>query len=320
MSRKVFYRYNQLTDTYERVYPSRLNRLWTIVKNIFEGVCIAVIIGTAMYYLIDFPKERMLREENSRLRTEVEKLDTRLNEAIVVLDRIAERDNNFYRVMLQAEPISMTRRLAGHENAETYKSMNDAELVESVNDKMDLLDRMLYAQIRSFNDLREMASQQKDRIAHIPSVQPVSDLDLKQMASGYGYRVDPVYGTTKFHAGMDFASNIGTKVYVTGDGVVKSAGWGGAYGNLIEIDHGYGYVTRYAHLSEIKVKAGQKVSRGDLIGHVGNTGKSTGPHLHYEVLHNGTPQNPVNYYFQDLTPEQYAEMINAAEAASHVMD
>ncbi len=133
------------------------------------------------------------------------------------------------------------------------------------------------------------------------------------MASGYGYRVDPIYGTAKFHEGMDFASNIGTPVYATGNGIVKFAKWHSGYGNLIEIDHGFNYVTRYAHLSEISVATGQQVKRGDLIGKVGNTGKSTGPHLHYEVRLRGIPQNPVNYYFFDLTPEEYAAMIEKAK-------
>lgn len=319
MSRKVFYLYNQHTDTYERVYPSRAQRIWTVTRHVMEAVCIVVIIFTALYYLVDFPRERVLRDENIALRNQLRELDGRMSEALTVLDRIAERDNNFYRVMMQADPMDMTRRAAGHER-ENYSSLNDASLVGAVNRKMDLLDRMLYSQIVSFDSLRSMASQQKDRIDHIPSVQPISQLDMKQMASGYGHRVDPVYGTVKFHEGMDFASAVGTPVYATGNGTVISSGWKSAYGNLIEINHGYDYVTRYAHLSELLVRPGQKVSRGDLIGRVGNTGKSTGPHLHYEVRFRGEPRNPVNYYFQDLTPEQYADMIKTAEAAAHVMD
>ncbi len=319
MSRKVYYLYNQLTDTYERVYPSRASKVWTIMLHAFEIICIAVVIFTALYYLVDFPRERVLMDENRKLKSEIHQLDDRLSEALVVMDRIAERDNNFYRVMMQADPLGVTRRVAGHDN-QRYTLMTDMELLESVNDKMDILDRMVYAQINSFDSLRIMASEQQERINHIPSVQPISQKDMKQMASGYGYRVDPVYGTTKFHEGMDFASATGTPVYATGNGTVVWAGWKSSYGNLVEIDHGYNYVTRYAHLSEINVKQGQKVVRGDLIGKVGNTGKSIGSHLHYEVRYKGTPQNPVNYYYQDLTPEQYAEMIKAADAAAHVMD
>ena len=155
---------------------------------------------------------------------------------------------------------------------------------------------------------------------HIPSIMPVAESSLRKMASGYGYRVDPVYGSGKFHEGMDFSAPIGIPVYATGDGKVTDAGWNQGYGNSIDINHGYDYLTRYAHLSKIMVKKGQDIKRGDLIGLVGNTGKSTGPHLHYEVRFKGTPQNPVRFYFQDLTPEQYNDLIHEAENASHVMD
>ena len=185
---------------------------------------------------------------------------------------------------------------------------------------MNLLEREIVVQSQSFDELRRLASSRADRLSHIPAIQPVSELMLKQMASGYGRRVDPVYGTMKFHEGMDFACDVGTPVYATGDGTVKAADWHSGYGNRIDIDHGFGYLTRYAHLSKISVKPGQSVKRGDLIGLSGNTGKSTGPHVHYEVRLKDVPQNPVNYYFYDLTPEEYAAMIEHAENAGHVMD
>lgn len=319
MSRKVFYKYNEFTGAFERVYPSRARRVWSVVKNSIEAVAVAVILIGGLYYLIDFPKERLLREENQRLKQHLNQLDDRLTDALEVMDRVMERDNNFYRVMMQADPMSINRRMAGHERP-NLSGFSDAELVEDVTEKMDILDRLLYSQINSFDSLRTFASEQKERLASIPSVQPISHSDMKQMASGYGTRVDPVYGTIKFHEGMDFASAVGTPVYATGNATVTKAGWESGYGNLIVLDHGYNYTTRYAHLSKILVKPGQKVKRGDKIGEVGNTGKSTGSHLHYEVRYNGQPRNPVNYYFQDLTPEQYAEMVRAADAAAHVMD
>ena len=193
-------------------------------------------------------------------------------------------------------------------------------VARELSDKIDLLEQMVATQSRSFDFLREQAAMQRDRSTHIPAIQPISQKSLRAMASGYGYRRDPVYGTGKFHEGMDFSAPTGTPVYATGDGRVRSADWNSGYGNLIEIDHGYNYVTRYAHLSKMLVRPGQTVRRGDLIGHVGNTGKSTGSHLHYEVRLHGVPQNPVHYYFYDLTPEQYDEMIRLAENAGHVMD
>jgi murein DD-endopeptidase MepM/ murein hydrolase activator NlpD len=286
-----------------------------------------LLIGLAAFLLldnvIDFPHEKMLKRENKALRAELDILNRRIDVAQAVVEDIAERDNNFYRVMMQAERISDAQRYSGLDREYRYNklmSMADNELIEQLSGKMDMLDRELYVQIKSFDKLKEMAGRQKDKLAHIPAIQPISEKDMKQMASGYGYRRDPIYGTGKFHEGMDFAANLGTPVYATGNATVVSAEWNSGYGNMVELDHGYNYVTRYAHLSAMNVRPGQKVTRGDLIGRVGNTGKSTGPHLHYEVRYNGVPQNPVNYYYYDLTPEQYNEMLQLAENAGHVMD
>ena len=224
---------------------------------------------------------------------------------------------------MQAEPLGAARRYAGLERRRNYEhtdSLADDKLVAELTDKLDMLDQMVATQSRSFDFLRSQASTLRERSSHIPAIQPVNEKNLRAMASGYGYRRDPIYGTTKFHEGMDFSAPVGTPVYATGDARVQSAGWHSGYGNLIELDHGYHYLTRYAHLSEILVRPGQTVRRGDLIGRVGNTGKSTGPHLHYEVRLNGVAQNPVHYYYYDLTPQQYDEMIRQAENAGHVMD
>lgn len=199
------------------------------------------------------------------------------------------------------------------------RKLPDGGLVKLLTQRLDLFDRQLYAQSISFDQLRTEAGKQKDKLSHIPSIIPIDVKDYT-MSSGYGYRRDPVYGSTKFHAGLDFAAKSGTPVYATGDGTVEAADRRSGYGNCIDISHGYNYVTRYAHLSEILVKAGDAVKRGDLIGRVGSTGKSTGPHLHYEVRFKDEPQNPVNYYFMDVTPEQYADMVREAENAGHVMD
>ncbi len=323
MSQKTFYRYNPITEQYERVYPSRREKLLTIARQFFVGTLFGIGAFILAYNLVDFPREKELREANARLESQLERLSRRSDEALAVMEDLAARDNNFYRVMMQAEPLSEGARYAGLERQRNYESLDsmlDPILVKTVTDKLDRLDNMIYNQIKSFDYLREQAQSQSERISHIPAIQPVASKNLRSVASGYGYRSDPIYGTTKFHDGMDFSAAIGTPVYATGDGEVVVSGWKSAYGNLIEINHGFNYKTRYAHLSKLLVKPGQKVKRGDMIGHVGNTGKSTGPHLHYEVLFRGAPQNPVNYYFMDLTPEQYDEMIRQAENAGHVMD
>lgn len=323
MAQKTFYRYNPATESYDRVYPSRKARLWTAVRQYAIGAGIGLLVFLVAYYALDFPREKELRAANARLEQRLDMLSRRSDEAFKVMEELAARDNNLYRVLMQAEPLGPAARFAGLERQRYYGSLDslgDVALVKNVTDKLDRLDNMLYTQIKSFDYLRERSAMMADRISHIPSIQPISEKDLKTMASGYGYRRDPIYGTTRFHAGMDFSSNIGTPVYATGDGTVIYSDWRSGYGNVIDIDHGYNYTTRYAHLSEILVRNGQKVKRGDLIGRVGNTGKSTGPHLHYEVRLKGEPQNPVNYYFMDLTPEQYDEMIRQADNAGHVMD
>lgn len=323
LSKKVFYRYNPTSEEYERVYPSRSERVWSVTKRLLEAVGITAAIFIVLYIWVDLPKEKLLIRENRQLRDELKALDDRLNSAITVMDHLAERDNNFYRVIMQMDPLTPSQRYAGLSvipSTKSFSGMNDRELVTSLTEKLGLYERQVVAQSMSFDRLAEAVNQNADRISHIPSIQPISEKDMTQMASGYGYRIDPIYGTPKYHEGMDFASPVGTPVYATGDGVVTEAGQHGAYGNLVEIDHGYNYVTRFAHLSKIKVHAGQHVKRGDLIGNVGSTGKSTGPHLHYEVRLKGVAQNPVNYYFHDLTPEEYAQMVNDSENAGHVMD
>lgn len=319
MSKKVYYRYNEQSGSYERVYPSRKSRWIATVSRMVLSVLLGALVFFLLNGVVDLPKERMLRAENKQLHDELDMLNARMDRAQSVMSDLADRDNNFYRVMMQADRISDNQRYAGLERS-VLGSLSDKSLAGELIDKMNLLEREIVVQSQSFDELRRLASTRADRLSHIPAIQPVNELMLKQMASGYGRRVDPVYGTVKFHEGMDFACDVGTPVYATGDGTVKAADWHSGYGNRIDIDHGFGYLTRYAHLSKISVKPGQSVKRGDLIGLSGNTGKSTGPHLHYEVRLKGVPQNPVNYYFYDLTPEEYAAMIEHAENAGHVMD
>lgn len=321
LSKKTFYKYNPATDSYERVYPSAKERWWAVVRQFIIGILIGGAIFFVVYYFVDFPREKELKQENAQLRAKYEVLGRQADDQMAVMEDIINRDNNFYRVMLQAKPISNAQRFAGldRQRNDTFPLADD-ELVKSVVSKLDVLDHQLYSQTKSFDFLRQEALNQQDRLDHIPAIQPVAESKLRQMASGYGVRIDPVYGTRKFHEGMDFSAPIGTPVYATGNGRVTSAGWQSAYGNTVEIDHGFNYMTRYAHMSRINVRPGQYVKRGDKIGEVGNTGKSTGPHLHYEVRLFDVPQNPVNYYFYDLTPEQYDEMIRQADNAGHVMD
>jgi murein DD-endopeptidase MepM/ murein hydrolase activator NlpD len=296
---------------------------WNVLRQSFVGIVVALAVIFIALLILGFPGEDKLRQENELLHSQLELLNKRADASVAVMEDVIDRDNNFYRVMMQADPINNAQRYAGLERQRLYgilDSMPDADLLKSVTSKLDRLDRQIYSQIKSFDQLKELVGKNKDRLAHIPAIQPISEVNLKQMASGYGYRRDPIYGVSRFHEGMDFAADTGTPVYATGDGRVAEAGWKSGYGNAIDINHGYNYVTRYAHLSQILVKPGQEVKRGDLIGKVGNTGKSTGSHLHYEVRFNGEAQNPIDYYYYDLTPEQYDQMIRMANNAGHVMD
>lgn len=322
MGKNVYYRYNPDTDNFERVYPSIKMRLASWGKTWAIAALIGLGLFLLVFYCFDSPTEENLRNENNQLRTQLGILNRRLDNSLNVMKNIQDRDDNFYRVMMQMEPMSESQRLSGLDNDSRYRSLqklSDAGLVRQLTQNMDILERQLYAQVQSFDQIREAIGEQKDKLAHIPSVLPINVKDYT-MASGYGYRRDPIYGTSKFHEGLDFAASTGTPVFATGDGEVSLAQREAGYGNCVDIEHGYNYLSRYAHLSEISVKAGDKVKRGQLIGKVGSTGKSTGPHLHYEVRLKDVPQNPVNYYFMDLTPDEYAAMIQMAENAGHVMD
>ena len=321
--RKVYYIYNPKTRTYDRIYPTVRQRAISILRRLFVGMGLGASSFIILLFIFGSPSEKELRIENARLLAQYNVLSHRLDEALGVMQDIQQRDDNLYRVVLQADPVSDAIRKAGYGGTNRYEQLMDmanAELVMNTTQKMDMLNRQLYIQSKSFDEVVDLCKGHDEMLKCIPAIMPVSNKDLKKTASGYGTRIDPIYNTPKFHAGMDFSANIGTPVYATGDGKVIKAGWETGYGNLIQVDHGFGYVTWYAHLSKYKVRPGQKVVRGEVIGEVGNTGKSTGPHLHYEVHVKGKVQNPVNYYFMDLSAEDYDKMVQIAANHGKVFD
>ena len=271
------------------------------------------------------PVVREFENENSQLLAQYRILSKRLDEALLVQQDIQQRDDNLYRVILDAEPVSSEIRNAGYAGTNRYDEllkMENSELLVETTQKLDLLEKQLYLQIKSFDEVVALNEEAKDRINHIPSIQPIANRDLKRTASGYGYRIDPIYNVRKFHKGMDFSCDKKTPVYATADGVVESAKWQRGYGYTVVIDHGYGYKTLYAHLLDknFLVKRGQKVVRGEQIALSGNSGKSSGPHLHYEVIVKGQNVNPVNYYFMDLDAEGYDQMLQMAENHGKIFD
>ncbi|EGK01948.1 MULTISPECIES: M23 family metallopeptidase [Dysgonomonas] len=323
MKRKVYYRYNPQTLTYERIYPSMKDKVITVFRHLISGIVVGIGALVAFVYFFGTPWGEAQKKENQLMLTQYEVLSKRADEMSKVLRDIQQRDDNLYRAIFHADPIPTSIRTSGVGAPGRYDyltELSSPELIIQTTKKIDYISKQIYIQSNSFDEVLSMAKNQKDRLKHIPSIQPVPDKFLKQVASGYGTRIDPIYGTARFHAGMDFASNIGTPVYVTGDGVVTLADWKQGYGKCIIVDHGFGYQTLYAHLNDYKVRYGQKVTRGEQIGEVGNTGKSTGPHLHYEVHVRGVPDNPAKYYFMDLSPEEYDKMLQIAANHGQVMD
>ncbi len=322
-SRKIYYLYNPNTLNYERVYPSAKDRFFVVLRHLSIGIVIGIGVFILFMYAFDSPMEALLRKENKLLETQYEILSRRLDDALQVLDDIQQRDENLYRAIFQTESIPESVRKSGFGGSNRYEhlmTLSHAELVIATTKKIDMLRKQLYIQSNSFEELIGLGKNMEERNKCIPAIQPVSNKDLRQTASGYGMRLDPIYRTLRFHSGMDFSAPVGTDIYATGNGKVIFASWKQSYGNCIVIDHGYGFQTLYGHLSHFKAKVGQVVTRGEVIGYVGNTGKSTGPHLHYEVLVKGRPDNPSKYYYMDLTPEEYDQMLQIAENHGQVMD
>ena len=287
---------------------------------IFGGISFLVF-----YLFIDKPTVTEFENENSQLLAQYKILSSRLDNALLVMRDIQQRDDNLYRVMLDAEPLSSASRNAGYAGTNRYDellAMDNAELLVETTQKVDLLEKQLYMQIKSFNEIVALDKDAKTRLRHVPAIQPIANRDLKRTASGYGYRIDPVYNVRTFHKGMDFTCDKRTPVYATADGVVESAKWMSGYGFTVVIDHGYGYKTLDAHSLDGKflVKPKQKVVRGEQIALSGNSGKSTGPHLHYEVLSKGRNVNPINYYFMDIDADGYDEMLRMAENHGKIYD
>lgn len=321
--RKVYYIYNPKTRTYDRIYPTIRQRMLSYVRRLMLGIGLGAGSFLLLLFIFGSPSEKDLRTENARLQAQYNILSHRLNEALEVMKRLQQRDDNLYRFIMQADPVADGLRTASYGETNRYEELTDmanAELVVNTTQKMDLLARQIYVQSKSFDEVVDLCKQHDEMLTCIPAIQPVANKNLKQTASGYGMRIDPIYKTLKFHSGMDFSANVGTPVYVTGNGKVVQAGWDGLYGKCIVIDHGFGYTTRYAHLNKISVKVGQQMKRGETIGEVGSTGKSTGPHLHYEVHVKGQVVNPVNYYFMDLTADEYDRMVEMAANHGKVYD
>ena len=314
INNKTKYYYNKKSLNYEPI-NTHDNLFFSIFKYIVSSLFFASIITIALFSFIDSPKEKKLKREINNLELQYTAILEKMNQAEIVLDDIQKRDDNIYRMIFGIEPIDPSIRKAGFggiNRYEQYKGYKYSDLVIETKKNIDKLNKQLFIQSKSFDDVIILGKNKAKMLASIPAIQPISNKDLKRMASGFGMRIDPIYKTNKFHYGMDFAAPIGTPIYATGDGTIekiKKSRSKKDYGNYILINHGYDYQSFYAHLDKVIVSKGKKVKRGDLIGYVGNTGKSTAPHLHYEVRYKKKKINPVNFYHSDLTPEEYQQML-----------
>ncbi len=313
---KKKYKFNPDTLSYERVGISFKEKSTKILAYFSSSLALALIIAVLVINAYETPKTKALRRENQRLLTQYELMDKDLGKIESVLEELQNRDDNIYRVIFESEPIPSSVRKAGFGGVNNYshlESMDNSELVVSTARKLDKLSKEAYIQSKSYDDVLNMALNKEKMLAAFPAIQPIANKDLKRTASGWGYRIHPIFKVRKMHYGMDFTAPVGTPVYATGNGkVVEVKGSKrsrSGFGLEIIIDHGYGYETLYGHLNAFNVKRGQKVKRGDIIAFVGNTGGSTAPHLHYEVHKNGKKVNPAYYYYKDLTPQEYDKMI-----------
>ncbi|PCH69339.1 MAG: peptidase M23 [Bacteroidetes bacterium] len=321
---KTKYRFNPESLQFEIVRNSVLKKSLKVLGFLFAAVMCAFIIVVLAFNYIDSPKEKQLKREISQLTLHYDILQNKLDQINSVLFDLQDRDENIYRVVFEADPIPLEVRKAGFGGISKYLDLerySNSDLIIETSQRIDKLAKQLYIQSKSYDELYDMLRNKEDMLASIPAIQPVSNKDLKRTASGYGYRIHPIYKTRKFHMGMDFTAPTGTDIYATGNGRVEKIKWSRrGYGNHVIIDHGYGYKTLYAHMVKINVRRGQRIKRGQIIGFVGNTGTSVGPHIHYEVIKDGKRVNPINFYFNDLSPEEYVQIIEHSDRHNQSFD
>ena len=323
---KVKYYYDSENLAYKRILPKKRKKfayivLFLLSSALFGFLSFILLINTSYF---ETPKDKIQAREIEALKLNYTVLNKKLDLMDDVLEAIENRDNNIYRIYFNSTPISEEERKAGFGGVNRYKDLqgfNNSELIENTTRRVDVLTKELVIQSKSLDEIVALAKQKEKLLAAIPAIQPVKNEDLKQMASGYGYRSDPFTKIRKFHYGMDFTARTGTPIYATGDGVVYKADASlSGYGNHIEINHGYGYKTLYAHLSKYNCRPGQRVKRGDIIGYVGSTGRSQAPHLHYEVFKGSERVNPLNFYYGSISAKEYIEISKLANQENQSLD
>ncbi len=322
--KKIKYFYNTNSLRYEKLETPLRVKVLRIFAFMAAAIVTAAIISFFAFRFVGSPNEKLLDIENERLQDKYHELNDEVKVAQQQISELVKRDNEVYRAIFEANPIpdsARARALAQQEEIARVENMRGHELVNSIIGSLNSLGHYIVAQKKSYGEIDNLLKNKEQLLASTPAIQPVSNKDLNRIASGFGYRIDPIYKTVKLHAGLDFAAPLGTPIYATANGTITVAGnTGNGYGNHVVINHGYGYETLYGHMSRIKVRAGQPIKRGEVIGWVGSTGKSTGPHCHYEVHKNGQKIDPVYFFYNDLSPEQYDLLLKKAASSNQSFD
>lgn len=323
---KVKYYYDSETLAYKKIKRKRGRRLGIAFLGIL-GTFLAGFLLLVIYLnipMIETPKEKALKRELQNMQLQYGVLNKKMDQIQNVLSNVEDRDNNIYRLYFEANPIPEEQRKAGFGGINRYKNLegyDNSKLIVETNKRIDILTKQIVIQSKSLDEITVLAKEKEKLLTAIPAIQPVKNENLKRIASGYGWRSDPFTKVKKFHNGMDFSAPRGTPVYATGDGkVARADNRATGYGNHIRVDHGYGYTSLYAHLYKFNVRVGQRVKRGDVIGFVGSTGRSQGPHLHYEIFKDDAHINPINFYYGHLSPEEFDQVLIKAQEENQSLD
>jgi hypothetical protein len=321
---RLKYKFNPSTLNFEKISYGIRDYSLVVLKYLFAGLVVGAI-GVVLYAsFFKDPETTRLERELKFMKNQLKDLNNQIDTLHMFASDLQDKDDNVYRSIFGAEPYPEHMRNGGVGGSDRFKNLKGYESSEGIIEtqkRLNIVQRRLVSQSKSYMEVFEMAKAQNQMLQSIPAIQPVSNTDLKRIASGFGFRIHPIYKIAKMHTGLDFTADIGTEIYATGDGIVESVDSRlSGYGHHVVIQHGYGYQTLYAHMSRVAVNPGDKVMRGQVIGYVGNTGTSTGPHLHYEVIKNGEKVDPAFYFYSDITPEQYEDLLQRAANANQSFD
>jgi murein DD-endopeptidase MepM/ murein hydrolase activator NlpD len=322
--KKIKYFFNTHTLRFEKIEVPLKVRLLQTIGFVIASLAVGVLFVAILFKFIDSPKERLLRQQNTAYKESYAVLQERMKQLELQMVELEQRDNDVYRSIFEATPIpdsARVKEMLAKNEIRLIQSLSNTALIENMRNQLNNLSLRMSFQVQSFTEITAMVKNKEKLLRAIPAIQPVSNKNLKRVASGFGYRIDPLYKDSRLHAGLDFSAPTGTPIYATADGEVQIAGFNtDGYGNKVVINHGYGFQTLYAHMVRVIARVGQSIKRGEVIGYVGSTGKSTGPHLHYEVIKRGTKVDHVYYFYNDLTPAQFDRLLKEAAANKQSLD